>query len=201
MVAIDKKYFNRSENTIDFSRLESSLLDSKIQDSNNAEYQVIKEIIKGTKNSTELLKKKLDKNGIISLETQTSGILPIKNGGVFSNLYTPDLTLVANLDAATANVTHFVQMGSVVTVSGIVNVDPTAAATSTMLGISLPVKSRFLFNYFCGGTAVCPTIAGESAAILGDTANNRAEMEWISGATITAFNMVFSFSYRILVNP
>lgn len=117
--------------------------------------------------------------------------------GVNGGTYTPTLTNVANLDASTAYQCQYFQVGTVVTVSGKVDVDPTLAATSTQLGISLPVASNIGAAEDCAGTAFSPTIAGQGAAILGDAANNRAQMEWISG-DITNQPMYFVFVYEVI---
>lgn len=117
--------------------------------------------------------------------------------GLASGTYTPTLTNVANLAASTAYQCQYLRVGTVVTVSGKVDVDPTLAATSTQLGISLPIASNLGAAEDCAGTAFSPTIAGQGAAILGDAANNRAQMEWISG-DITNQPMYFTFSYEII---
>lgn len=110
--------------------------------------------------------------------------------------YTPTLTNVANLDASTAFACQYLRIGNVVIVSGKVNINPTAAL-STQLGISLPVPSNIGAAEDCSGSASCPTIAGQSAAILGDIVNDRAQMEWIA-VDLTNQPMYFIFAYRII---
>lgn len=117
--------------------------------------------------------------------------------GLASGVYTPTLTNVANLAASTAFQCQYLQVGSVVTVSGKVAVDPTLAATATELGISLPVASNFGAAEDCGGVAFATGIAGQGAGIIGDAANDRASMNWVAG-DISNQNMSFCFSYRIL---
>lgn len=114
-----------------------------------------------------------------------------------SNTYTPTLTNVANLDASTPYVTSYARLGAAVVVWGKVDVDPTIAATATQLGISLPITSNLANAQECGGTAFCPAVAGQGAAILGDTVNDRAQMEWISG-DITNQPMYFVFGYQVI---
>lgn len=116
---------------------------------------------------------------------------------VAASTYTPTLTNVANLDASTAYVCQYIRIGANVVVSGKVDVDPTAGATLTQLGISLPVASNIGAQEDCAGTAFASGIAGQGAAIRGDAANNRAEMAWIS-ADVTNQPMYFSFLYRII---
>lgn len=111
--------------------------------------------------------------------------------------YTPTLTNVANLAASTAYSCQYLRVGNTVTVSGRVDVDPTAATTSTQLGISLPVASNLANTNECAGTAFASGIAGQGAAILGDATNNRAQMQWVSG-DVTNQAMYFTFTYRII---
>ena len=104
-----------------------------------------------------------------------------------SGLYTPTLTNVANISANTAYECQYIRVGSIVTVSGKLDVDPTSSNTITQLGISLPVASNLGAAEDCAGTGACPTISGQAYAILGDATNNRAELQWL-----TNINMVIS---------
>lgn len=116
---------------------------------------------------------------------------------ITSGVYTPTLTNVANLDGSTAFECQYLRVGSTVTVSGKVSIDPTLAATSTQLGISLPIASNIGAQEDCAGAAFASGIAAQGAAILGDAANNRAQMEFIS-ADLTNQPMYFSFSYQVI---
>lgn len=135
----------------------------------------------------------------------TSGIVPVAttNGRLIdgltlaSGVYTPTLTNVANLDASTAFQCQYMRVGSVVTVSGKVSVDPTLTATTTQLGISLPIASNIGAEEDCCGTASAKAISSQVAAILGDATNDRAQMEW-KATDITNQAMYFSFTYRII---
>jgi hypothetical protein len=121
--------------------------------------------------------------------------LSLTSGAITSGTYTPTLTNVSNLDGSTAYECQYLRVGNVVTVSGKVDANPTAAA-STELGISLPIASNFAANQNCGGSA-SSTVAEAPAAILADATNDRARMIWV--ATNTAnHDMTFSFTYRII---
>lgn len=128
--------------------------------------------------------------------------LYVYNGSVWvasfgaSGAYTPTLFNTTNLAASTAYVCQYLRVGNTVTVSGKVDVDPTAAG-STVLGISLPVASNLSAAEQCSGTAAAIAIAGQCAAILGDAANNRALMQWIAVDT-TNQAMHFSFTYLVI---
>ena len=104
---------------------------------------------------------------------------------------------MANLAASTAYECQYLRVGSVVTVSGKVDVDPTAPAAVTQLGISLPIASNLGAQEDCAGAAFASAIAGQGAAIRGDAANNRAEMAWVTG-DITNQPMYFVFSYVVI---
>ena len=123
----------------------------------------------------------------------TTAQIPTTDSGV----YTPTLTNVANLDASTAYECQYMRIGSTVTVSGRVDIDPTLTATSTQLGISLPIASNLGATEDCAGTAFASGIAGQGAAILGDAANNRAQLQFIS-TDLTNQAMYFSFTYQVI---
>lgn len=135
-----------------------------------------------------------------------TGILPALNAAALTSLtganitgggaYTPTLTSVANVAASTAFQCQYTRVGDVVTVSGKLSLDPTAAV-DTQLGISLPIASNLGAEEDLGGVAACPTIAGQSAAILGDAANNRATLRYLA-VDVTNQPWAFSFMYRIL---
>jgi len=113
-----------------------------------------------------------------------------------SGVYTPAITNVLNIAASSAYQCQYMRVGSVVTVSGMVNIDPTAAGAA-QLGIALPIASNFGALEDCGGVAFCPLVAGMGAAIYADAAANRAQMEWVAVDT-SSRDMWFSFTYRII---
>ena len=112
-----------------------------------------------------------------------------------ADVYTPTLTSVANVAASTAYECQYSQVGSVVTVSGQVAIDPTAGATLTRLGISLPVPSSLSAAEQVGGTAVQPDLS-LAAAIRGDATNDRAELAYTTTADVANRIWSFSFAYR-----
>jgi hypothetical protein len=114
-----------------------------------------------------------------------------------ADTYTPTLTAVANVAASTAYALQYSQVGSVVTVSGQVAIDPTAGATLTRLGISLPVPSSLSAVEQVGGTAVQPDLS-LAAAIRGDTTNDRAELAYTTGADVASRAWAVQFSYLVV---
>jgi hypothetical protein len=116
---------------------------------------------------------------------------------VYTGVYTPTLTGVANVAASTAYSCQYVRVGDVVIVSGKLDLDPTAATTLTQLGISLPVTSNIGAEEDCAGSAGSPVILS-GAAIRGDAGNNRAEFAWTTGLDVTNQSWFFQFMYQII---
>lgn len=138
-------------------------------------------------------------NGVIGATTPAAATvttLAIAEGAIISGVYTPTLTNTTNVDGSTAFECQYIRVGNVVTVSGVLNMD-TTAATATVLGISLPIASNFGGVSDCGGTAVDGTIAGNAGAIYADVANDRARLETIT-ATSTDRTWAFHFSYQVI---
>jgi hypothetical protein len=132
-------------------------------------------------------------NGDVS---NSANIATSKLLNVTASTYTPTLTNVSNLDASTAYQAQYLRIDNTVTVSGRVDVNPTAGA-STQLGISLPLGSNIGATEDVGGVAFASGIAGQGAAIRGDAVNDRAEMVWVA-VDLTNQPMYFTFSYRII---
>ena len=111
------------------------------------------------------------------------------------NTTTPTLTAVQNVAASTAYATTlFRREGGTVYFSGRVDITPTANATTTQLGISIPIASNFANNYDAAGTA--NTQFGVIAAINADTTNKRLQLQWTSTNTS---NNAFYFSGSYIV--
>lgn len=115
---------------------------------------------------------------------------------VANGTYTPTLTNVTNLDTSGASLCAYVRVGTAVTVSGRVDLDPTAAG-AVELGISLPVPSNFTDNKQCAGVAFCNSVAGQGAAILSDLTNDRASLQFVAVDTSNRV-MMFVFQYQVL---
>ena len=131
-----------------------------------------------------------------ALHNNAGGITGTTNQYVGSGTYTPTLTNTANIDASTPQVFQYSRTGNVVTVSGSVNIDPTAATTLTTLGISLPIASDLNSYVQCCGTAVS-RLAGAYGDIQGDTTNDRATLNFINGASTGNLAWFLTFTYLI----
>lgn len=138
-----------------------------------------------------------------TLATSLTGVLKATSGVVAvdttitSGTYTPLLTNSVNLTgSAVLGDFQYMRVGNTVTVSGWVSVDPTGVST-TDLGISLPIASNFANYTECAGVAFASAVAGQGAAILADTANDRAIMRWIA-VDVTSQAMAVTFTYKVI---
>jgi len=112
-----------------------------------------------------------------------------------SGTYTPTLTNVANISASTAYSCQWSRSGSVITVSGEVDIDPTTTLTLTQLGISLPVASALANANELAGTSADDL--NTAARVAGDATNNRAEIR-MTPVDVTNRRFSFTFTYRVL---
>lgn len=133
----------------------------------------------------------------IATPSLTSPTISGTSGNLYSGSYTPTLDNTTNVSSSAAYAAQYVRIGDNVTVSGKVDVQPTASATATVLGISLPIASSLANENECAGSASAAVIAGQCAAVRGNVASDRAEMAFIS-QTNTNQAMFFTFTYRII---
>lgn len=119
------------------------------------------------------------------------------DGNVFSGTYTPSLTNTTNIAASTASVCQYMRVGNVITVSGTVAIDPTAAGRIVM-GMSLPVASNFSGATNCGGTFVGSGVTTINlGAVIADATNDRATFDGVVADTANR-TYGFSFTYRVI---
>ena len=124
-------------------------------------------------------------------------VMSLAVGDVTNGTWTPTLTAVANIDSLTASLCSYTRIGDYVWCFGVVGVDPTAAATLTQVGISLPIPT----NLTSSTTDLNGTAAASSAqrgGVVGpDTVNDRALLNFTAEVTAIT-NFRFVFAYRIL---
>lgn len=140
-------------------------------------------------------------NGSYFLDT-TSGTMRMRRAGgwtIISDIdfgtYTPTVTAVTNLDSASlVGTAQYLRFGSVVTVSGVVALDPTATGSITAR-ISLPVASNFTSLNQAAGTAQSgdATING---AITADSTNDALTITGNS-TTTSVRNVSFTCTYVV----
>lgn len=113
-----------------------------------------------------------------------------------SGTYTPTLTNTTNISASTSRLATYVRIGNVVTVSGQVDIDPTATG-AVLLGLSLPIASNFTTVYQLGGASSSFGIANESYGMEADSTNDRASVK--NTAVSTANHTVtYTFTYQLI---
>jgi hypothetical protein len=140
------------------------------------------------------LKGKMEKMEAANVASTSAKTGAAAAGGTESGTYIPIIQNVLNV-VATPFRFQYMKVGSVVTVSGRVDVDP-AAANTTQVGISLPIPTQFTKADQCCGVAACPSIAGQSASIQADPGSNRALMQWVAVDT-TNQSMFLTFTYLL----
>lgn len=138
-------------------------------------------------------------DGITNAVLKTDGSGALSFGlAVDASTYTPTLTNITNVNASTAYACQYMRVGNVVTVSGKVDIDCTAAAaTATELGMSLPIASNFANDFECAGTAASEITSTVPVRILADATNNRASFQFAAGTTSTD-SYSFTFTYQII---
>jgi hypothetical protein len=115
---------------------------------------------------------------------------------VHSGTYTPTLTNITNVDASTAFQLQYMRVGASVTVSGLVNIDPSASGAID-LRMSLPPGLDMSADATtpAGGTAVLGAAAGDVLAI--DKASTTTVRFTGTPTTRTNSTVRFIFMYRM----
>ena len=112
--------------------------------------------------------------------------------------WTPTLTIVANLDAATANSFRYARLrdgsNDMVFFYGRIFLDPTASTTTTTCRGTLPVASNFTNPAQAVGTFSANTILS-SGAITSDATNDQLDFTLISqGTANTGYHCVGGYT-------
>lgn len=110
-----------------------------------------------------------------------------------SGAYTPVATAVLNVAAVTVASAHYMRVGTVVTVGGLVNIDPTAAGAA-QVRLSLPIASNFTTNAQAAGVASSLT---ESARIIADATNDAVLIDYSAVSTANT-GFWYTYTYRIV---
>jgi hypothetical protein len=116
-----------------------------------------------------------------------------------SGTYTPTITNVANVASSTAFECQWMRVGDVVTVSGKVVVDPTAA-TLTRIRMTLPIASDFGAEEDAAGTAGNRSTTGESGVIFADSTNDEVELRFTPSDTASN-TLIFHYTYNRISPP
>lgn len=137
----------------------------------------------------------------LAIHNPASAMTGTTNQYVGSGTYTPTITNTSNVSASSAPTPlQFIRVGNVVTVSGQINVTPTAAAANTEVRITLPVASNLAAVGNLVGTLETTTGAGNArvtGAIVGETSVDLARV--LFDAQGTASHQLFCmFTYVVL---
>lgn len=139
-----------------------------------------------------------DSDGSVAFLTSGTNIINGTTLNLLGPTYTPTITKVTNVSSSVAAQCQYSRVGNTVTVSGMVQIDPTSASVATEIGISLPIASNFTLFTHCSGSAAAKGSVSLSGAILADTTNDRASLQFIN-TTDTGNNFWhFHFSYTVL---
>jgi maltoporin len=122
------------------------------------------------------------------------------DGNVFSGTYTPtQVSTNTNVTAVTYNLASYMRVGSIVTVSG--RVDITATATgNTIVQFSLPIASAFAATSQGSGTGAhtSATVANNAFARLSAQATDDCILLQTNSTVLTSASYFYTFTYRIL---
>jgi len=131
-----------------------------------------------------------------ALHNNSGAVTGTTNQYLASGTYTPTITETTNITGSTPRACQWMRVGNVVSVSGAVDIDPTAGATTTLFGLSLPIASDFANAWELGGSGAEVTNF-TAAYIFADATNNRAGVYYMSAGTISK-SVTFQFQYLIL---
>jgi hypothetical protein len=114
---------------------------------------------------------------------------------ITSGRWTPTLTNTTNVAASVAHLCQYMRIGDEVLVSGVVEIDPTAAA-ATVLKMSLPIASDFQGTEDCSGTVSFPGASATIGSVIPDTSTNELDFRFTAISTANGFYR-FMAQYRI----
>jgi len=134
-------------------------------------------------------------SGLITV-TQNTNDITISAPTMVGGTYTPTLTNSTNTAASTAFLCMYTRVDGMVTVNGRINIDPTSSGTTTRIELSLPIASNLAATGDLAGVSSCGD-TNQSGAIMANTANDRAIIEFQSGSSV-ARDHYFNFMYRVL---
>lgn len=118
------------------------------------------------------------------------------NQYIASGTYTPTISNTTNVDASTAQVCQWMRVGNVVTVSGQVDIDPTAA-TPVTFNLSLPIVSALAAVNQLAGSGIWNQTPANAVMVRGAAASDDAQFNTANTATANT-NCYFHFTYLVL---
>lgn len=113
-----------------------------------------------------------------------------------SGNYTPTITSYLNISDSTSYEGQWIRIGNVVTVSGMIDIDPTTSGFYTLFYLSLPVASTISGYGQLGGSGVrLGDTKNDPVAIWGDLSGNRALfILWVSDGSNSKITYTFTYT-------
>ena len=113
-----------------------------------------------------------------------------------SGTYTPTLFNTTNITDSVEYTCQYLRVGNVVSVSGLVEIDPIAAG-DTILGMSIPIASNFTAEEQAGGTGASDSTNEVPMSIYADSTNDRVTFQSnkVAGAQ---HHIHFHFTYLVV---
>lgn len=131
-----------------------------------------------------------------ALHDNAGSVTGTTNQYIASGTYTPTITNGANVAASTSAKCQWLRVGNVVTVSGNIQIDPTASGAVTVFALSLPIASNFTVASDLGGTGCASDTVGEGYGASADTVNDRASYSGVAQTTAN-HGVSFTFQYEV----
>jgi hypothetical protein len=124
-----------------------------------------------------------------------SGVVSIGAATLASGTYSPTITGITNIGSSSSSTAwQYLRVGSVVNVSGSVEIDPTAVGL-TVIDISLPVASSFSGSAKACGTGA-ETFNNQAGGVLSNATDDRARYAFNATST-SAYTHYVHFTYVI----
>ena len=197
-----RNFEGKSSGEQDFAQLQSVLVNSKTQQKNNALFQVVQTLIKGSQSFSEKLKNVLTKDDKINLKTQVTDVLSHANGGANVGYYFPTLVIAVNVDPdPVAFYSHYLRFANYVVVVGKITAIATAGGTLAGVDISLPIPTNLVsadeLHGVANGLPLGAAVLGVPATVTGNTTNMTAALRWFPENTDdTDFRFIFSYQVK-----
>jgi hypothetical protein len=191
----------RKEELPQYQKLQTQLVNSKLQTENNPLYQTVKELISAAQNFKDLLENTVKKTDKIDLANQVSGLLLAINGGVETNYYFPLITDVSNIASRSAYYSVYFFANNMVFVAGKLNIQASAGAVLTELEISLPKPSKFQtadqLQGVINGIPLGGATEGFAGILTGNVTTEQARVSYYPQNTDN-HDCRFMLSYRVI---
>ena len=119
--------------------------------------------------------------------------------GLSSGTYTPTITSVTNVAATSNAAGQWLRVGSTMTISGVVDIDPTSASVATSVGVSLPVSSNLGALGDCAGTdAMDNGTVITPGRVRGDATNDRLQIDFYADSGALSRTHVWIVTCKVI---